>query len=288
MNLVSAMCPNCGAKLELDENMEKGFCMYCGSQIIVQDAVQKYKIEISGKVSVEGILSAEDLAKNGETLINIGNFQQAYDTFEELSVKYPDDYRGWWGMIRAVTVDFTVMPEKENYRNEMRVAAEEYYGYVLKTVGNERKTEISDTYVKWDGEYGKKQHIFELEAEYGECAAAHSDAKGSQIFGGFASVGMFLLVVFLIAVSVILTLIEISLIREVFTAESVFNRIVCGAIAAVLFAPALKLLIFTFIGKLPEFIGVISATRESARIRAETKERMKEIDSEYSDISNER
>lgn len=41
MKLVSAMCPNCGAKLELDENMEKGFCMYCGSQILVQDAVQK-------------------------------------------------------------------------------------------------------------------------------------------------------------------------------------------------------------------------------------------------------
>lgn len=41
MKLVSAMCPNCGAKLELDENMEKGFCMYCGPQILVQDAVQK-------------------------------------------------------------------------------------------------------------------------------------------------------------------------------------------------------------------------------------------------------
>lgn len=278
MNLVSAMCPNCGAKLELDENMEKGFCMYCGSQIIVQDAVQKYKIEISGKVSVEGILSAEDLAKNGETLINIGNFQQAYDTFEELSVKYPDDYRGWWGMVRAVTTDFTVMPENENYRTEMRIAVEEYYGYALKTADKEHKSKISDTYAKWDGEYREKQHIFELEVERGECAAAHSNAIGSQIFGGFAAVGMFLLVLILIIATLIFGFIEAALIIEFFKGKGAASIV----FAVILLVPVIKLAMYTFFSKLPEFIGVIAATKESARTRVVTKERMKEIDEELS------
>ena len=284
MKLVSAMCPNCGAKLELDENMEKGFCMYCGSQILVQDAVQKYKVEISGRVSVEGILSAEDLAKNGETLVNIGNYQQAYDSCKELSEKYPDDYRGWWGMIRAITSDFAIMPVETDYHENIRNIAAEYFDYAVKVANDSDRKRITEIYEKWDKKYYHQQHVFELRDEYGRCKTAHSNSIGSQIFGGFATVGMFLLVLLLIVVTAILGFIEIACIIGIFTeGEGSFLYI----IPAVLFlAPTVKMIMFTFFGKLPEFIGVIKATRESARVRVESKARIKEIDSEYNDITN--
>lgn len=283
MKLVSAMCPNCGAKLELDENMEKGFCMYCGSQILVQDAVQKYKVEISGRVSVEGILSAEDLAKNGDTLVNIGNYPQAYDSFKELSEKYPDDYRGWWGMIRAMTNDFSVMPAETDYHDSIRRYAAEYFDYAVKVAGDADRKRITEIYGKWDKEYYHSQHIFELRDEYGQCKAAHSNSIGSQIFGGFATVGMFLLVLFLIVVTAILGFIEIACIIGIFDErEGSILYIIPAALFAV---PTVAMIKHTFFGKLPEFIGVVKATQESARVRIESKARMKEIDNEFSDIS---
>lgn len=293
MKLVSAMCPNCGAKLELDENMEKGFCMYCGSQILVQDAVQKYKVEISGRVSVEGILSAEDLAKNGETLVNIGNYQQAYDSCKELSEKYPDDYRGWWGMIRAITSDFAIMPVETDYHENIRNIAAEYFDYAVKVANDSDRERITEIYEKWDKKYYHQQHIFELRDEYGRCKIDHSHSIGSQIFGGFATVGMFLLVLLLIVVTAILGLLEVLCIIGFFKASAegydaagvVFAKIMCIVFAAILLVPTIKMIIYTFFGKLPEFIAVIAATRESARIRVESKARMKEIDSEFSDIS---
>ncbi|MDE5742348.1 MAG: zinc ribbon domain-containing protein [Oscillospiraceae bacterium] len=286
MKLVSAMCPNCGAKLELDENIEKGFCMYCGSQILVQDAVQKYKVEISGRISVEGILSAEDLAKNGDTLVNIGNYQQAYDSYNELSVKYPDDYRGWWGMIKAMTSDFTIMPSETDYHETIRNTAAEYFDYAAKVASGSDRKKITEIYEKWDKNYYHQQHIFELRDEYGKCKAAHSGSIGSQIFGGFATVGMFLLVLFLIAVTVILGLLEVIFIVEIFSEGDFFGKVIRIIGAAILLAPTLKVIRYTFFRKLPEFIGVVTATRESARVRVESKLRMREIDREYNDITN--
>ena len=286
MKLVSAMCPNCGAKLELDENIEKGFCMYCGSQILVQDAVQKYKVEISGRISVEGILSAEDLAKNGDTLVNIGNYQQAYDSYNELSVKYPDDYRGWWGMIRAMTSDFAIMPSETDYHESIRNTAAEYFDYAVKVASGSDRKKITEIYEKWDKNYYHQQHIFELRDEYGKCKAAHSGSIGSQIFGGFAAVGMFLLVLFLIAVTVILGLLEVIFIVEIFFEGDFFGKVIRIIGAAILLAPTLKVIRYTFFRKLPEFIGVVKATRESARVRVESKLRMREIDREYNDITN--
>lgn len=284
MKLVSAMCPNCGAQLELDENMEKGFCMYCGSQILVQDAVQKYKIELSGRVSVEGILSAEDLAKNGETFMKIGNIQQAYEAFSELSTKYPDDFRGWWGLVRAVTEDFSLMPSETNYHTQERQMAAEFFEYARKTAGND-PGDFKEVYEKWDKKYSHDQRVMELEAEYSECKATRSGAKGSQIFGGFASAGHLLIFIVLAAVSAVLVLLEIVLISEIIKGGSVGASIILGIFALVFFAPTLKLLSYTFLVRLPELIGAVREARDSARLSSEMKARMEEIDREYSDIA---
>lgn len=284
MKLVSAMCPNCGAQLELDENMEKGFCMYCGSQIIVQDAVQKYKIELSGRVSVEGILSAEDFAKNGDTFMSIGNIQQAYEAFRELSTKYPDDFRGWWGLVRAVTNDFSLMPSETNYHTEERQMAAEYFDYACKTAGDENG-DFREAYEKWDKKYSHDQRVMELEAEYSKCKATRSGAKGSQIFGGFASAGHLLIFIVLAVVSAVLVLIEVVLIGGIIKGGSVGAGIILGIFALVFAAPTLKLLAYTFLVRLPELISAVREARDSARLSAEMKVRMEEIDREYSDIS---
>ena len=44
MPYVAAKCPNCTGDLRLDNKLEKGYCIHCGTPIYYKDAVRKIKI----------------------------------------------------------------------------------------------------------------------------------------------------------------------------------------------------------------------------------------------------
>ncbi len=50
IKFVSAICPKCNGNLQLDTNLERAFCQYCGAQCIVENASKskrnKSKLEI--------------------------------------------------------------------------------------------------------------------------------------------------------------------------------------------------------------------------------------------------
>ncbi len=84
VNLVSAKCPNCGAQLELDDNMKRAECSFCKSTIIVDDAIAKYKIEISGKVEVDGIKSDNKRMEEAKKYFKIQEYEKARNCIKEL------------------------------------------------------------------------------------------------------------------------------------------------------------------------------------------------------------
>ena len=43
MKLVKLICPNCGAKLEIDGSMQRVFCQYCGTKLIVDQELRHMK-----------------------------------------------------------------------------------------------------------------------------------------------------------------------------------------------------------------------------------------------------
>ena len=45
MKFISAKCPNCGAELQVAENLKTGFCNHCGSKILFEPAVSNVKID---------------------------------------------------------------------------------------------------------------------------------------------------------------------------------------------------------------------------------------------------
>ena len=66
MGLVNVNCPNCGASVQLSDEQNKAFCMFCGGQIQVQEAIQKVRIDKSGElenllVLIKGDLQAKDI-----------------------------------------------------------------------------------------------------------------------------------------------------------------------------------------------------------------------------------
>ena len=60
MKLKAAKCPSCGANLKLNPNDEYAECEFCHTNILIEDAVAKYKLELSGNVKVSGIKDNED------------------------------------------------------------------------------------------------------------------------------------------------------------------------------------------------------------------------------------
>ena len=50
MGFIAAVCPSCGANIQLPEGASRCFCTFCGNQVIFEDAIAK-KMEIEGTVA---------------------------------------------------------------------------------------------------------------------------------------------------------------------------------------------------------------------------------------------
>jgi len=105
MPFLPVKCPNCGGNIELDDQREKGFCMYCGSQIVYKEAVQK--MELSGVVSVKGVADKEKLLQNAEIFVKLNEYKKASAILLRVTDDYPEDYRGWWQLAKfAISCPF--------------------------------------------------------------------------------------------------------------------------------------------------------------------------------------
>ena len=90
MSIKNIKCPNCGGSIQIEDSLEKGFCMYCGGVIIVQDEIQKIKIEHTGKVEVSGKVQIDDSQKMqnflciAERAFEVGDFREAYTYYNKV------------------------------------------------------------------------------------------------------------------------------------------------------------------------------------------------------------
>lgn len=62
MKTIALKCPNCNADIELDQDREFGFCNYCGTKIMIADAVQK----VSGTVNINRSSEINNILKRAK------------------------------------------------------------------------------------------------------------------------------------------------------------------------------------------------------------------------------
>ena len=89
VNLVPAKCPSCGAQLELDDNMKRAECKFCKSTIIVDEAIQKYQVELKGNVKVSGIQGESDKIDIAKKYIKLDKYEEAEKILNEVIEKNP-------------------------------------------------------------------------------------------------------------------------------------------------------------------------------------------------------
>lgn len=89
VKLVPAKCPSCGANLKVDDNLKRTECEFCKTVIIVDEAIQKYQVELTGKVKVGGIQDENEELEIINKYIQIKKYDEAVKRINKLLDKNP-------------------------------------------------------------------------------------------------------------------------------------------------------------------------------------------------------
>ena len=137
-------CETCGSHdiLKIDDNHFQ--CSYCGV---------KYTSEQAKKLmmNVDGIQGYNELVKNAETFMELGDYSKAWGLFYEISNKYPHKYRGWLGLFELI-FNSNIVGSGEDCTT--------YYERALKFSSPEERTKILTLYddeIKRREEEAKKE-----------------------------------------------------------------------------------------------------------------------------------
>ena len=101
MELVSAVCPNCGGVVDVDGSATRGVCSFCGSPFLIKDAVNQYNIKGDSPFS-----SANIIRNALAYLYDFSDFSAAEKEFARMTKHYAADFRGWLGLAVAASKSF--------------------------------------------------------------------------------------------------------------------------------------------------------------------------------------
>lgn len=84
MGVVSLKCPSCNGELQLDDAREFGFCQFCGNKVMIQDEVQKIRVEYSGQVKIDNTDQLKNCEKLADKAYAAGNYIEAYGYYSKV------------------------------------------------------------------------------------------------------------------------------------------------------------------------------------------------------------
>ena len=94
MSLDTLRCSRCDGELLHDAKLNIFICSYCGTKF-TQTTTDTGRQELDRRV------------KSGDTLIEMGDYETAERIFTKISEEFSYDYRGWWGLIKIITKNFS-------------------------------------------------------------------------------------------------------------------------------------------------------------------------------------
>lgn len=92
MPLVAAKCPECGASIQLPNERETSSCVYCGTSVRVEQAIN---LLVKSGPDIGTLLSL------GKTALSAGENQQAYDYFSRATEADLNSFDAWVGKADA-------------------------------------------------------------------------------------------------------------------------------------------------------------------------------------------
>lgn len=146
MELKNAKCPNCGGQLKLNPNLEKGMCIYCGTEIVVAEAIQKFTGEISG------IATTKSSMLHAFHQLEDGDYDGAMRAFKHVIETEPTNAEAYYGMFKCslVVADYYKRRNSEmkraipQYYDDLSEAVQKYGRRAVQYASEPEKTQYSD------------------------------------------------------------------------------------------------------------------------------------------------
>lgn len=137
--LTAAVCPQCSAPLKVVDENGVMKCEFCGAVLLDKrhsfvHTTRDFESEMNHYI------------ENAECLMSDGEYSIAFERFKEISENYSKDYRGWWGMARASTREFTdVDISEENFKLLCK-----RYSNALSKAPDDKKQEIEAVFTEYN------------------------------------------------------------------------------------------------------------------------------------------
>ena len=145
--LCKAQCPACGVVLDVDDGNGAAICTACATPFVTQQGIDRYANSHHSR-------NLESEIQRANAFLQVGEWNQAYDVFKELTALYPHDARVWLGVARAMsqertchTIDSETVAEIKSYVEKSRLI------YM----------HIADN--SWDAYIENEEHRLEYEAQ---------------------------------------------------------------------------------------------------------------------------
>lgn len=126
MELVAITCPSCDGQLEMDASREFGFCLYCGTKIIIQQS-QK---EVKGTVKIDRASDIINLLILAEDALEAKNADESIEYVNRVLEIDTENYKAWLCKMKAIALQI----EMDQY-SKIKLAELSYCGQkVLKYI----------------------------------------------------------------------------------------------------------------------------------------------------------
>ena len=91
MPLIKVECSNCGGILSLDRDKGEAVCPFCNTPYILES------VHIENATIIRPPKDTDELVSDGVSFLRLKQYEDALDSFTELSRSCPKDWRGWYG-----------------------------------------------------------------------------------------------------------------------------------------------------------------------------------------------
>ena len=124
MALKALKCPNCEANIQVDDNLEYGFCSYCGAQVQIKELI---KVQSAEEFDAARFMK---IMEDSQAYLKMGNYLRAEEGFMEMIRLYPGKAIGYERLICTITHDYTLFPLEnaerlQQLQKKMLIVAEE-------------------------------------------------------------------------------------------------------------------------------------------------------------------
>ena len=160
MSYITLKCKNCGASMSIDFNAKTVTCLHCGSTFLLSELFDEKDVGMIKDFTPEDLekkANFTEAIKKGEVSLYQGDFEKAEQYFKKAIEIDEDNYKGYFGVIKAKTHNFNILPETDDYV--------EYSKITLNLVDKDDEIHIKSELQKLELLKREKKELQKLEEE---------------------------------------------------------------------------------------------------------------------------